>query len=39
MIAKWLMGEQFVTTTPQAKRVPLSMLAPKRSSQELVNFV
>jgi hypothetical protein len=38
MIAKWLMGEQFVITTPLAKRVPLSMLALKRNNLELVNF-
>jgi hypothetical protein len=39
MIAKWPMGELFVITTPLAKRVPLSMLALKRSNPELVNFV
>jgi hypothetical protein len=38
MIAKWPMGELFVTTTPQAKRVQLKILAPKRSSQESENF-
>jgi hypothetical protein len=38
MIAKWPMDEQFVTTTPQVKRVLLKILAPKRSSQELANF-
>jgi hypothetical protein len=38
MIAKWPTGEQFVTTTLQAKRVPLRILALKRSSQESENF-
>jgi hypothetical protein len=32
------MGELFVITTPLAKRVPLSMLALKRSNQELESF-
>jgi hypothetical protein len=38
MIAKWPMGEQFVTTTPPAKRAMLRILALKKNSQELVNF-
>jgi hypothetical protein len=38
MIAKWPMDERFVITTPLAKREPHSMLAPKRSNQELVSF-
>jgi hypothetical protein len=38
MIAKWPMGELFVITTPQAKRVPLKMHALKSCSQELENF-
>jgi hypothetical protein len=38
MIAKWPMGEQFVTTTPRAKRVPLRILVLKRRSQKSVNF-
>jgi hypothetical protein len=39
MIAKWLMVARFVTTTPLAKPELLTMLAPKKSSLELVNFV
>jgi hypothetical protein len=38
MIAKWLTGERFVTTTPRAKPVPLRILAPKRNNQELESF-
>jgi hypothetical protein len=34
MIAKWLMGELFVITTPPAKHAQLWMLAPKRNSLE-----
>jgi hypothetical protein len=37
MIAKWLMGEPFVTTTPLAKRASLRILALKRNNLELVS--
>jgi hypothetical protein len=38
MIAKWPMGELFVITTPQAKRVQLRILARKKNSLESENF-
>jgi hypothetical protein len=38
MIAIWPMVEQFVTTTPLAKREMLKMPGLKKSNQELVNF-
>jgi hypothetical protein len=38
MIAKWLMGERFVITTPLAKRATLKMHAPRRNSLALVSF-
>jgi hypothetical protein len=37
MIAKWLMGELFVITTPPAKRATLKILAHKRNSPKLVS--
>jgi hypothetical protein len=38
MIATWLMVEQFVTTTPLAKREMLKMPGRGKNNQELVNF-
>jgi hypothetical protein len=38
MIATWLMGELFATTTPLAKRELLPMPGHRKNNQELVNF-